>query len=103
MAWYIYVAHFLAGAFLVNGIPHFVQGISGNRFQSPFASPPTVGESSPMVNVIWGAVNFVIGYLLLYGIGDYNGGLNKDTFVVAIGGFLAAVGLAWHFGRVRNS
>ena len=40
----IYIAHFFAGFFLVNGVPHFVQGISGNSFQSPFARPPGVGE-----------------------------------------------------------
>ena len=36
----IYVAHFFAAFLLVNCIPHFVQGVSGNPFQSPFASPP---------------------------------------------------------------
>ena len=46
MPWYDYLAHFFAGAFLANGVPHFVQGICGNKFQSPFASPPGVGESS---------------------------------------------------------
>jgi hypothetical protein len=27
MPWYHYLAHFVAGAFLANGVPHFVQGI----------------------------------------------------------------------------
>ena len=54
MAWYAYLAYFAAGALLVNGVPHFVNGISGKRFQSPFASPPGVGESPPLVNVLWG-------------------------------------------------
>jgi hypothetical protein len=40
MAWYFYVAWLFAGAFLANAIPHTVQGICGNRFQAPFASPP---------------------------------------------------------------
>lgn len=34
MAWYVYLAHFGAGVFLANGVPHFVNGISGRRFQS---------------------------------------------------------------------
>ena len=76
MAWYAYVAYFVAGLFLANGVPHFVNGISGKRFQSPFASPPGVGESSPMINVVWGIANFVIGYLLIFGVGDFRGGLN---------------------------
>ncbi len=102
MGWYIYPAHLAAGIFLANGVPHFVNGISGNRFQTPFASPPGVGESSPLVNVIWGMVNFVIGWVLLFAVGNFTGGLNMDTSVFALGVFLCGVGLSWHFGRVRN-
>jgi probable F420-dependent oxidoreductase len=43
MPWYIYVLQFVSGLFLANGVPHFVQGICGHRFPSPFASPPGVG------------------------------------------------------------
>jgi hypothetical protein len=60
MAWYVYVAWLFAGAFLANAIPHTVRGICGNRFQTPFASPPGVGESSAIVNVIWGFANFAV-------------------------------------------
>ena len=102
MEWYVFLAYFGAGLFLANGVPHFVNGISGNRFQSPFASPPGVGESPPLVNVLWGTANFVIGYFLLYGVGDFKAGLSLDVFVVALGALFAAVGLAWHFGRVRK-
>lgn len=103
MAWYVYLAHFTAGLFLANGVPHFVNGISGKRFQSPFASPPGVGESSPLVNVIWGMVNFVIGYVLLYAVRDFVLGLSLDVLMVGLGAFVTAVGLARHFGRVRGS
>jgi hypothetical protein len=34
MAWYVYVAHFFAGAFLMNTVPHLVNGLSGRRFTS---------------------------------------------------------------------
>ena len=102
MEWYVFLAYFGAGLFLANGVPHFVNGISGTRFQSPFASPPGIGESPPLVNVIWGTSNFVIGYLLLHGAGDFEDGLSLDVFVVTFGAIFAAVGLAWHFGRVRN-
>jgi hypothetical protein len=43
MAWYHYVLEVVSGLLLANGVPHFVQGISGQPFQSPFASPPGVG------------------------------------------------------------
>jgi hypothetical protein len=64
MAWYSYVAAFFAGAFLANVVPHFVHGISGDRFPTPFAHPPGRGLSSPTVNVIWAWVNLVVGYVL---------------------------------------
>ncbi len=54
MRWYHYVAYFFGGAFLANAVPHFVNGVSGNPFQSPFASPPGEGLSSSTVNVLWG-------------------------------------------------
>ncbi len=65
MPWYYYVAYFFAGAFLANSVPHVVQGICGNTFQTPFASPPGVGESSATINVLWGWLNLVIGGGLL--------------------------------------
>jgi hypothetical protein len=65
MNWYNYVACFFAGAFLANVVPHFVHGISGDRFGTPFAKPPGRGLSSPTVNVIWAWINLVIGYVLL--------------------------------------
>ena len=99
----IYLAHFFAAFFLVNGIPHFVQGVSGSSFQSPFASPPGVGESSAIINVIWGFANFIIGYMLLFNFGDFIIGLNLDTFLTCFGALLTGVALAWHFQRVRNS
>ena len=65
MKWYHYIACFFAGAFLANFVPHFVQGISGHSFPSPFSNPPGEGLSSPTINVVWGLINLVIGYILL--------------------------------------
>ncbi len=64
MEWYRYLCGFLAGAVLANFVPHFVQGISGNRFPTPFSHPHGRGLSSPVLNVIWALFNLVIGYLL---------------------------------------
>jgi len=61
MNWYNYVACFFAGAFLANFVPHFVHGISGDRFPTPFAHPPGKGLSSPTVNVFWAFLNLVAG------------------------------------------
>ena len=64
MKWYHYIACFFAGVFLANTVPHYVSGVMGDRFPSPFANPPGKGLSSPTVNVVWGLANLVIGYIL---------------------------------------
>jgi hypothetical protein len=96
-----YLAYFAAGLLLTNGVPHFINGISGRNFQSPFASPPGVGESAPLVNVIWGLVNIVLGYMLVTGVGDYASGLTLDALMLGLGSTLMALILSWYFGRVR--
>jgi hypothetical protein len=100
MEWHVYVAYFIGGFFLVNAVPHFVSGVCGRRFPSPFASPPGKGESSPVVNVFWGAFNLVIGYLLVFRVGEF---FIRDTGSVAavgIGGLVMALMLAWNFGKI---
>jgi hypothetical protein len=65
MLWYNYVSCFFSGLIMANTVPHFVHGISGNRFPTPFAKPPGKGLSSPTVNVIWALANLIVGYILL--------------------------------------
>ena len=65
MPWYNYIAGFFAGMFLANFVPHFVYGVCGDRFPTPFSKPPGKGLSSPAVNVLWALLNLVIGYILL--------------------------------------
>jgi len=62
--WYHYIAAFFAGLFLVNAIPHFIHGISGDQFPSPFSNPPGKGLSSPLVNTMWACFNLLVGYIL---------------------------------------
>ena len=64
MNWYDYVACFFAGVFLANAVPHFVNGISGDRFPTPFSHPRGKGLSSPTVNVVWALFNLAVGYIL---------------------------------------
>lgn len=63
MEGYHYVCGLLAGAILANFVPHFVHGISGNRFPTPFSKPHGVGLSSPTLNVLWALFNLIVGYL----------------------------------------
>jgi hypothetical protein len=100
--WYIYLLQFVAGVFLANGVPHLVQGISGHWFQSPFASPPGVGESSPVVNVLWGFLNLAIGFALLFKFAPKGADVVLEWVFFGLGALVIALFCAWHFGRVRS-
>ena len=101
MPWYYYVLEFVTGLFLTNGVPHFVQGVSGNPFPSPFASPPGVGESSPLVNAIWGFANWVVAFVLLWFFGPAGPGAWVGWILIGAGMLLMAIMLSRHFGKVR--
>ena len=104
MSWYAYVAWFFAGAFVANAIPHVVQGMCGNRFKTPFASPRGVGESSAVVNVIWGFANLAVAGVLLHAFFPERLPLPWTLCVAALAGALAmALYLANYFGKVRNA
>jgi hypothetical protein len=99
MPWYLYIAYFLGGALCVNAIPHFINGVSGRPFPSPFASPPGRGMSSPIINVLWGMFNLFVGYLLIFrGEPPFFPG-NRAALLVGVGGLVMAIQLASWFGR----
>jgi len=64
MEWYHYLSGFFAGVFLGNFVPHFIKGVAGDPFPTPFSKPPGKGLSSPLVNVFWALFNLIVGYLL---------------------------------------
>ena len=102
MPWLSLLSYVLGGAFLANAVPHVVSGVMGKPFQSPFAKPPGEGLSSSTVNVLWGFLNLVVGYVLVCRIGDFE---LRDTFdVVALGAgaFVIALFSARHFGRFNG-
>jgi len=101
MAWYFYVLEFVSGALLANGVPHFVQGISGSPFQSPFAKPPGIGESSPVSNVLWGFANLVGGAVLLHFFRPRGPAVVGGWIAVATGALILSVLMSAHFGKVR--
>jgi hypothetical protein len=102
MHWYFYLLEFLSGALLANGVPHFVQGISGAPFQSPFARPPGVGESSPVSNVVWGFCNLLAGFLLLHYFHPCGRSSALGWIAFGAGVLFLSLNNATHFGRVRS-
>ena len=99
MRWYHYVAYFFGGVFLANAVPHFVSGVTGHPFQSPFASPPGVGLSSSSINVLWGFFNLVIAYLLLLRVGLFDLRQARHALCAGLGFLLMALMLSHAFGR----
>ncbi|AMP00093.1 putative membrane protein [Collimonas arenae] len=102
MTWVHYVSYLFGGAFLVNAIPHFVSGVTGRPFQSPFANPPGEGLSSSSINVLWGFFNLVIGYVLVCRVGNFD--LRSTDHVVALGLGILLMGMisARLFGRFHG-
>jgi hypothetical protein len=102
MNWIHTVSYFFGGVFLANAVPHFVSGVMGRPFQSPFAKPPGEGLSSSTVNLLWGFFNLVVGYLLVCRVGDFD--LRSATDIVALGLGILFIGLfsAWGFGRFNG-
>ena len=102
MNWPSLIAYFFGGALLTNGIPHFVAGAMGHPFQSPFARPRGQGQSSSVVNVLWGFMNFVVAYVLLSRIGTFDVHNSMHVGAAAAGSLLIALQLASHFGRFNG-
>jgi hypothetical protein len=102
MRWYHAVAYFFAGAFLANAVPHFVSGITGHPFQSPFASPPGEGLSSSTVNVLWGFFNLVVGYVLVTRVGTFDARKTAHAVTLGLGILAMAIVCARHFGKLHG-
>lgn len=102
MYWLYLIAYFFGGAFLSNAVPHFVSGVTGRPFQSPFAKPPGKGLSSSTVNVLWGFANLVIAYLLLCRVGFFD--LRDTLNAIAFGLGVLAMGFvsARQFGGLHG-
>lgn len=86
-----------AGMFFANGVPHLVKGITGETHMTPFKR-----VSSPSLNVVWGFVNFVLGFLIL-GMNSVTGVVNIPTgtnlWAFVAGAFVLAMTAAWLFSR----
>jgi hypothetical protein len=102
MRWYHYLSYFFGGAFLANALPHLGNGISGHAFQSPFASPPGIGLSSSIVNVLWGLFNLAIGYLLVCRVGNFDLRKTLHVLVLGLGILFMSLMLAQHFGELHG-
>jgi uncharacterized membrane protein YpjA len=102
MNWLWLGSYFFGGVFTANAVPHFVAGIMGHPFQSPFAKPPGQGLSSSTVNISWGFFNAVVGYLLVAHIGAFHPRITSHILAFGLGALLISLFSARHFGRFHG-
>lgn len=96
------LSYFFGGAFLANAVPHFVSGIMGRPFQTPFARPRGEGLSSSTVNLLWGFANLAASYLLVCRVGDFDLHDAGKAGALGLGMLVLGVALARHFGRFNG-
>ena len=61
--WWYYLVAVPAAAFAINGVPHFVHGVSGKKFPTPFSGGAGTLDGA-VRNVLWGAGNLIVGCVL---------------------------------------
>ena len=102
MNWHTCLASFFAGVFLANAVPHFVQGVSGNPFPTPFANPPGKGLSSPIVNVLWALLNGLVA-CFLFRAGKVSVGDNATLAVFFAGIAALSIMVSVHFAKKHTT
>lgn len=102
MNWQNEIAYFFGGLFLANALPHYISGLMGRAFQSPFAKPRGEGYSTSLTNVLWGFFNLIISYLLLVRVGDFDLHNTAHVGALGLGMLLIAIFAARHFGRFNG-
>lgn len=102
MVWLHDLAYFLGGVFLSNAVPHYVSGMMGQPFQSPFAKPPGKGLSSSTVNVLWGFANLVFAYGFTLLVGQFDLRAADQVAAFGLGLLLMGVMAARTFGRFHG-
>jgi hypothetical protein len=96
------IALFFAGLFFANGIPHFVQGISGKEFHTPFLYRFAPSIPTPLFNVAWGLLNFCLVLLILSRV-PFDPGVYSNGISFAAGFACASIGLSILFNRPVKS
>ena len=102
MMWLHDLAYFFGGAFLANAAPHYVSGIMGRPFQSPFAKPSGKGLSSSTVNVLWGFANLAVAYGLILRVGQFDLRAADHIASLGLGLLLMGVVSARLFGQFHG-
>lgn len=93
---------FFAGLLFANGIPHFVNGISGKEFHNPSLHRVVPKVPSPLFNVIWGLFNFVMAAILSAIKPELHFSFNIRFLWFCTGFAFAAIGLSIYFSARKE-
>ena len=102
MNWLWLVSYFFGGVFAANAVPHYVAGVMGKSFQTPFAKPPGKGLSSSTVNVVWGLLNAVVAYLLVVRVGTFRLRTTSQVLALGLGVLFISANAARQFGQFHG-
>jgi hypothetical protein len=97
MIWWHLVLAFLAGAIGANGVPHYVAGVMGRKFPTPFSGGAGTLDGA-VRNVGWGAFNFALAGVFLWLTAASFGSVAYWAIFV-IGALAMSLGLAFVFSR----
>ncbi len=84
----VLILGFLTGVLLSNGLPHFIRGLTGQKYPTPFSKPGSAVE-----NIAWGWLNFVAAALLWH-LAPMRHHPRAAFLAVAFGILFAALALA---------
>lgn len=85
----------LIGIFISNGIPHFISGILGQHFITPFSKKKNL--SRPFTNMVWGVFNFLVAYLILRKISTFS------CIWITVGFILMSLALSIFFAKKNDT
>lgn len=102
MNWVALMSYFFGGIFAANAVPHYVAGVMGRPFQSPFAKPPGKGLSSSSVNVLWGFLNATVADLLVLQVGTSDPRAASHMVAFGFGALVISLFSARHFGQFHG-
>lgn len=97
MSFWVYVLYVLAGLFAVNGVPHFIKGVTGEKHVTPFGNP-----SSAVVNVVWGWVNFAVAVIILHYMAITNHHVIRESVLFFAGAFVLSLVLASAWSKKKK-
>jgi hypothetical protein len=97
MSAWAYILYVLAGIVFVNGIPHFIKGITGEKHMTPFGQ-----SSSAVTNVIWGLFNFAVAVVVLHYLAIRNHHVIREGLLFIVGAVVISLILADAWSKKKS-